>query len=136
MNQNERFDFDIQRFGGQKIPEREYNLKVIEHRQARHIEGTDEYANYVESARAKTGFIPSKLPPNTDAQALVNEFHGKGIYDPNPRDGNVRERVNTGRVIGQYWDRRASTFVDTTWLEIVYAKGGTHIYPNYPPKEE
>ena len=128
------FEFDIQRFGGQKLPEGEYNLKIRENAQARHIEGTKEYAAYVEKATG-TGFVPSKLSANVDAPALVKEFHGKGIYDPNPRDGSARERVDTGRIIGQYWDKDSEKFMDTTWLEIVYSKKGTHIYPNRPLKE-
>lgn len=102
--------------------------------QNRHIEGTREFQSYVERTTG-TIFKPSKLPSETDAQSLVREFHGKGVYDPNPKDGSPREKVDTGRIIGQYWDNETRSYVDTTWLEIVYSKRGTHIYPIRPQEE-
>ena len=80
-------------------------------------------------------FVPSVLAPNVDAQALVKEFHGKGIYAPHPHDGHPRERVDTGKIIGQYWDRQADKLTDTTWIMIVYSNKGTHIYPIKPLEE-
>ena len=79
--------------------------------------------------------MPSKLAPAADAQSLIREFHGKGIYDPNPKDNSPRERVDAGRIIGQYWDKDKNQYADTNWLEIVYSKRGTHIYP-IRPKEK
>lgn len=75
------------------------------------------------------------MPSNTDAQSLVNEFHRKGIYAPNPQDNSPREKVDTRRTIGQYWNSRLGKFIDTTWLMIVYSKKGTHIYPIRPMEE-
>lgn len=137
LPKQDEFVFDLQRFDAQPLPEGNYNLIIRANKQARHLEGTKEYTDYVKAAEG-TGFQPSKImPQGTDyCQALVNEFHGKGTYDPNPRDNSPLERVDTGRVIGRYWDRTTANFVDTTWIEIVYSKKGTHIYPNYPPKEE
>ena len=126
--------FDIQKFAGQSLPEGNYNLRIRQQVQNRHIEGTKEYQDYV-SRTAETSFKPSKMPVDTDAQALVNEFHGKGIYEPNPKDNSPREVVDTGRIIGQYWNNRQGKFIDTTWLMIVYSKKGTHIYP-IRPKED
>ena len=128
-------NFNPQRFGGQKIPEGDYNLTKKTVAQACHLEGTREYQEYTAKLSEKN-LMPSKMAASTDAQALVNEFHGKGICDPNPRDGSVRERVDTGKIVGQYWDRQAQVYVDTTWPEIVYSKRGTHVYPNRPPKED
>ena len=79
--------------------------------------------------------MPSKISQGTDVQALVCEFHGKGVYDPNPKDNSPRERVDTGKVIGQYWDTDKNQFVDTTQMKIVYSKRGTHIYPIRPEEE-
>lgn len=129
------FKFDPQRFGGQKLPEGEYNLTVRRQVQNRHIEGTKEYNDYVERLSDKS-LMPSKIAPNTDVQSVVREFHGKGIYDPNPKDSSPREKVNTGRVIGQYWDNDKNQYVDTTCIKIVYSKRGTHIYPIRSIEEE
>ena len=126
--------FDLQRFGGQKIPEGDYNLTVRRQVQNRHIEGTKEYAEYVTRLSGKN-LMPSKLSPDVDAQSLIREFHGKGIYDPNPKDNSTREQVDTGSIIGQFWDKDNNRYADTTWLEIVYSKHGTHIYPIRPAEE-
>ena len=132
----DNFALDVQRFGGQKLPEGEYNLTLRRQVQNRHIEGTREYNNYVEQNQKQgKSFLPSKLSPNVNAQALVNEFHGKGIYAPHSDVKQRRERVDTGRVIGQYWDYEKGALVDTTWLMIVYSKKGTHVYPIYPFEE-
>ncbi len=126
--------FDLQRFAARPLPEGDYNLKVRRQVQNRHIEGTKEFQEYMKQKQG-TIFKPSKMPPDIDAQALVNEFHGKGTYDPNPRDNSPREIVDTGRVIGQYWNNKTSEFTDTSWLMIVYSKKGTHIYPVRPLEE-
>ena len=124
-------DFDIQRFGGQKLPEGNYNLTVRRQVQNRHIEGTKEYQDY-EERLSNVDFKPSKLLPGIAAQKLVYEFHGKGIYDPNPKDGSPREKINIGSIVGEYWDTDENKYVDTSWIEIVYSKRGTHIYPIRP----
>ena len=125
------FTFDLQRFGAQRIPEGNYNLTIRRQVQNRHIEGTREYREYVNRLMEKN-LMPSKISPDSDVQALVNEFHGKGIYDPNPKDGSAREKIDTRRIIGQYWDINLNKYVDTTWFMIVYSKRGTHIYPLRP----
>lgn len=123
--------FDLQNFSGEPLPEGKYNLTVRRQVQNRHIEDTKEYQDYVERLAEKS-LKPSKLSEGADCQALIREFHGKGIYDPNPKDGSPREFVDTGRVIGQYWDTGKNQYVDTSWLELVYSKRGTHIYPIRP----
>jgi len=80
--------------------------------------------------------MPSKLAADVDAQVLAKKFHGEGIYDPNPKDNSPREQVDTGKIIGQYWDNATQKYVDTAWIEIVYSKHGTHIYPIRPPQED
>ena len=77
--------FNIQRFSTQRLPDGDYNLKIRRQVQNRHIEGTREYQEYA-NCLSIAGFKPSKMPPETDVQALVNEFHRKGIYDPNPKE--------------------------------------------------
>ena len=59
------FNFDIQRFGGQKLPDGKYNLEINIDKQRKHFEGTKEHTDYVARA-SKNGFIPSVLNPNID----------------------------------------------------------------------
>ena len=134
---NPEFNFDIQRFGGQPLPPGNYNLTVRRQVQNRHIEGTKEHVNYIEQNRKKNkAYLPSEFFTNVNVQDLVYEFHGKGVYAPHPDSKQCRERVNTGRVIGRYWDYKEERFVDTTWIMIVYSQNGTHAYPIYPLDEE
>ena len=128
------FVFDLQRFDAQPMPEGNYNLTVRRQVQNRHIEGTKEYQEYANRLSEKN-IMPSKMPADTNCQSLVREFHGKGTYDPNPKDNSPREIVDTGRVIGQYWDTDKNQFVDTTQIKIVYSRKGTHIYPIRPLEE-
>ena len=128
------FVFDVQRFGAQSLPEGNYNLTIRRQVQNRHIEGTREFKDYA-SRLAEKNLLPSKMPQDTDIQSLIKEFHGKGIYTPNPKDDSPREKIDTGRIIGQYWDTDKEQFVDTSWVMIVYSKRGTHIYPIRPQED-
>ena len=76
--------------------------------------------------------MPSVLSENVDVAGLIQKFHGKGRYDPNPKDGSPREQVDTGEVVGKYWDYDENDLIETTWIEIVYSKYGVHIYPIRP----
>lgn len=86
-----------------KIPDGEYNLTVRRQVQNRHIEGTAEYFQYVEKLKG-SGFFPSVLAENVSVAELVHKFHRKGLSDPNPKDKSPREQVDTGEIIGKYWD--------------------------------
>ncbi len=116
---------------GQKIPDGEYNLTIRRQVQSRHIDGTPEHEAYVKKLEP-LGMKPSVLADDIVPKELINEFHGKGIYSPNPKDGSPREDVYTGRVIGQYWDKELKRMLDTFWCKIVYSKKGTHVYPIRP----
>ena len=114
-----------------KIPKGEYNLMIRRQVQNRHIEGTSEHQRYVEKL-AEKNLKPSVLAKNVDVVELVREFHGRGVYDPNPKDGSPCEVVDTGMVIGKHWNILENKFVATTFIEIVYSKNGVDIYPIRP----
>ena len=114
-----------------KIPEGDYNLTVRRQVQNRHIAGTQEHFQYL-AKLAEKNLQPGLLADNVDIADLIHSFHGKGIYYPNPKDGSPREIVDTKKIIGQYWDKKENLYIDTTWIEIVYSKHGTHIYPVRP----
>ena len=60
------------------------------------------------------------------AQKLINKYSGKG-----QRVGN-KERVDFGRVIGEYVDAKTGKSYKTTRGIIHYSKDGTHIVPSKP----
>lgn len=128
------WNFDIQRFCD-KLPDDNYNLTVRRQVQNRHIAGTKEHQAYLERLK-DSGFKPSFLLPTVDVARLVRDFHKKGTYDPNPKDGSPREIVDVGEVVGKYWNNRTAQYEETTFIEIVYSKSGVHIYPIFPRKKE
>ena len=115
------------------MPEGNYNLTVRRQVQNRHIQGTAEYQQYLEKL-SNTNFKPSFLLPTVNVDTLVKKYHKQGEYTPNPKDGSPREIVDTGEIIGQYWNNRTGQYEDTTFIEIVYSKKGVHIYPVFPKK--
>ena len=114
-----------------RLPDGDYNLTVRRQVQNRHITGTAEHQRYVEKL-AEKNLKPSILAENVVADELIRKFHKKGIYDPNPKDGSPREIVDTGEIIGKYWDNDLNELIETTFIKIVYSKNGTHIYPIKP----
>ena len=98
--------------------------------------GIEEYDRYVEQLK-DLNLQPSVFHEGVtqkELERLVKKYHGTGMYDPNPLNGSPREKVDTGVFLGQYWDTKKGKLVDTTWLELVYSKHGTHVYSVEPPK--
>lgn len=113
------------------LPDGEYNLTVSRQKQNKHIAGTLENQRYIEQLKT-IGRLPSVLAAGVDVDELVKKFHKKGIYYPNPKDGSPREIVDTGEVVGKYWDKDEQNLIDTTWIEIVYSKKTVHVFPIRP----
>lgn len=61
------------------------------------------------------------------AQELVNSFAGTGVWL-----GTNKERIDFGKVIGQYVNPTEGDAVNTTIGIIHYSKNGTHIVPARP----
>jgi hypothetical protein len=109
----------------QKVPEGAGNkansFKVNIGQQDKHIPGTNNYKQSITK-----GIKRSIL--DEDPQQLLDEFAGKG-----QKLGMNKERVNFGRVIGQYYDDSTGKYIDTTNGIIHYdGKGGAHIVPSRP----
>ena len=97
------------------------DVKVNVGQQEKHITGTNNYNQSV-----NRGINRSIL--SEDAQNLLDEFAGKG-----QKIGTNKERVNFGKVIGQYYDASTGKYVDTTSGIIHYdASGKAHIVPARP----
>ena len=102
------FKFDLQLFGGGKIPDTlldgsPYNLTIRRQVQNRHISGTKEYEQYVEKLEVD-GMKPSILAHGVEPQQFVRQYHKTGVSAPSKRDGRPREIVDAGFIVGQYWD--------------------------------
>lgn len=109
-----------------RIPDKDYNLKIRSQVQKRHIEGTKEYQKYAESL-AELGLKPG-IMSYPDLQALVDKYHGQGEYESSKGSG-IREKIITDQTVGQYWNSKEQKYIDTKAFRIVYSKRGTHIFP-------
>ena len=94
-----------------------YNTTVNAGKQGKHIIGNN---NYIDGRSVFNGTVD-------DAQRLVDEFAGAGEWI-----GTNKERVNFGKVIGQYIDPATNEAVETTVGIIHYSKTGVHIVPAQP----
>ncbi|MPM99401.1 hypothetical protein SDC9_146592 [bioreactor metagenome] len=96
-------------------------IKINAGKQDKHILGTN---NYEQSKASGANRSILKVNP----QQLLDDFAGTG-----QKIGTNKERVDFGKVIGQYYDETTGVFVDTTQGIIHYdTKGGAHIVPSAP----
>lgn len=96
-------------------------VKVNSGQQDKHIPGTNNYKREIAYGRNKSVLT-------ADPQELLDHYAGTG-----QKLGTNKERVNFGRIIGQYYDTETGKYVDTTNGIIHYdSKGGAHIVPARP----
>ncbi|NUE65639.1 polymorphic toxin type 50 domain-containing protein [Snodgrassella sp. ESL0253] len=112
-------------------PDANPNLTVNMNQQNKHLVGTNEH----KTANASASTPRSTIDPNINVQKLVNDYAGTGREIPTGRalgTPGSKESISTNKVIGQYYDTKAETFVPTTNFTIHYSKRGVHIVPARP----
>jgi len=97
-----------------------YNTTIHHGRQNKHIIGSN---NYKLGRSAFYGTVD-------DAQDLVNRFAGTGYWL-----NDHKERIDFGKVIGQFADMETGEMLDTTVGIIHYSKNGIHIVPCAPSQK-
>ena len=100
-----------------------YEVKINPGHQNKHIPGTNEYKTSVANGNQRS-IIKGNL---SDIQKLLDENAGTGTMI-----GINKERVNFGKVIGQYVDPITGQSIDTTIGIIHYGNKGAHIVPARP----
>ena len=100
-----------------------YDAKVNVGQQNKHIPGTNEYKNALNNGQTKS-ILYGDI---NDIQNLLNQKAGTGDFL-----GTNKERVNFGKVIGQYINPDTGIGVETTIGIIHYGKKGAHIVPARP----
>ncbi|WP_373864244.1 polymorphic toxin type 50 domain-containing protein [Nocardia vulneris] len=100
-----------------------YAPRLNQGKQDKHIPGTNNY-------------IPGKsIWTDPDPQGLLDRYCGTGQqatpkFDiPTP---GSKERVDFGKVVGQYYDSNTGQYVPTTKGMIIYSSTGEHIIPAAP----
>ncbi len=100
-----------------------YNTNVNVGQQNKHIPGTNEYKNVLSNGQTK-----SKMYGDIgDIQKLLDNYAGTGEWI-----GTNKERVDFGKIIGQYVDPNTGIGTDTSVGIIHYGKNGAHIVPARP----
>lgn len=94
-----------------------FDTTVNPGKQGKHIVGNK---NYIVGRSIFQGTIE-------DAQNLINEFAGTGEWI-----GTNKERIDFGKIIGQYVNPSTGETTDTSIGIIHYSKTGTHIVPAKP----
>jgi uncharacterized short protein YbdD (DUF466 family) len=113
-----------------QISELPKNIRVGQ--QNKHIAGTHEYNQYVESQKAKGEFGPSRINGDIEfAQGLVDKYSGTGnIILKNGKWVNY-EKIESDNIIGVAVNNFTGAEEETTKFKIHYSKYGTHIVPTY-----
>lgn len=113
----------------QKVRDGEYSLKLSVQQFDKHVEGTREYQQYMESRINKGLNAQSKLNISRDeASKIIEKYSGTGIIKVR-RDGtplNI-EQITVDRVIGSYMQH--GEWVETKKAAIHYSRKGAHIVP-------
>ena len=86
----------------------ERNIRVHIGKQNKHIPKQNNYENAVRQGKTPSIFYGT----TEDAQRLVDEFAGKGIFAD---ELGTTERVNFKKVIGIYVDESTGNSLETTW---------------------
>ena len=96
-------------------------VKVNQGQQDKHIPGTNNYKQSVANGQHRSILTE-------DPQKLLDDFAGTG-----EKIGTTKERIDFGKIIGQYYDNVTGTYIDTTRGIIHYdSKGTAHIVPSAP----
>ena len=115
-----------------------FPLKIFQGRQRKHIQGTNEYRQYVINLNKQGKFGPSRLTITIDdAQSLVDRYRGTGILVRGKNGQWMNQELITTHPekIGVAVNDRNGTEADTMTFKIHYSKDGTHIVPDYPSKK-
>lgn len=104
-----------------------FTTKINHGQQKKHIVGTNNYAQEIAKGNTKSIFYGTVK----DAQELVNEYAGTGLWFPKSHV----EKVNFHRVIGLWVNPDTGETRQTTCGTIHYSAKGAHIVPAYPEEE-
>lgn len=102
-------------------------VSINKGQQNKHIEGTNEY----KTAASSSGTQRSVL--TADPQSLLPQLgSGQQVGKLSVGQAGSKERVDFGKVIGNYVDKDTGTSLPTTKGIVHYGKDGAHIVPARP----
>lgn len=121
-----------------KIASGEISTKISTQKQARHIEGTEQFNQYLDRRLAGGKTPQSVLTISVEeAQNLVDRYKGTGDVDiqKTGKDAvKIIEYCDADLDVGRYYGN--DMYHDTKRFAIFYSKKGTHVVPTPPKKED
>lgn len=113
----------------QRIASGEYSLKLSKQQHKKHVEGTAQFKQYLQS-RLAAGKTPQSiiLISEEESQEIINKYSGTGTVKVT-KDGKPThiEFVDTEMVVGRFF--KDDAFHDTKRVAIHHGKIGSHIIP-------
>lgn len=111
------------------------NNRLSPQKQAKHIEGTKEHADYRARRVSENKSYQSDLRiTQGEVRELIKTHAGKGMTDYTEADEWIKqETCEADRIVGVYYDM-GNTPHETRWFKIMYAKRNTHIVPVKEPR--
>lgn len=112
-----------------RIRNGEYSTKLSKQQYSKHVEGTKQYLDYLDSRILNEKTPQSIITVDADVvQELINKLSGTGIV-AQTATGLFRniEYVNADITIGKYFSN--DEWIDTKRMAIHYSKKGSHIVP-------
>jgi hypothetical protein len=103
----------------------------------KHIEGTNEYNQYVLNLKNDDQFGPSRLTiTQNEARQLIKKYCGTGIPSKNKKgEWLYSEKIITNdKIVGIVVNNIDGKEIETSVFKIHYGKDGTHLVPAYPIK--
>ena len=121
-----------------KIASGEISTKISTQKQARHIEGTAQFNQYLDRRLAGGKTPQSVLTISVEeAQNLVDRYKGTGDVDiqKTGKDAvKIIEYCDADLDVGRYYGN--DMYHNTKRFAIFYSKKGTHVVPTPPKKED
>lgn len=123
-----------------RLAEGKVNTRIQRNKQMEHTQGTAGLRNRMKQAfnsqrdpalpREKRKTPQSYLYRHVDAQALVDQYAGKGLVTYRTGSGTVQEWVTVARPVGRCYNQGTERYEESRRICIMYhEQKGTHVYP-------
>lgn len=124
----------------QRLAEGKVNTRIQKAKQLEHTQGTKSLRNRMKQAlesqrdltlpREKKKTPQSYLYRHVDAQALVDQYAGKGMVTYHMKSGTVQEWVTVEKPVGRWYDIGIRRYRESCRICIMYhERKGTHVFP-------
>lgn len=113
-------------------------LKIETGQQNKHIQGTNEYNQYVQRLKELGQYGPSKITISSkEIDDLIKAYSGHGkINIKNGKWDNKELILTNNKIVGIAVNNLTGKEAETTVFKIHYSNNGVHMVPDYPSKRK